>query len=69
MLTYTNTPTYKYHTANDWQVRIYPLSEGFNVVLCRQSQDGKFHDKNCTNPTHCDTLEGAELVAELMMGK
>jgi len=69
MLTYTTTPTYKYHTSNNWQVRIYPLSEGFNVVLCRQSQDGLFHDKNCTNPTHCDTLEGAELVAELLMGK
>jgi hypothetical protein len=69
MLTYINTPTYKYHTANDWQVRIYTLSEGYNVVLCRQSQDGLFHDKNCTNPQHCDTLEGAELVAELLMGK
>jgi hypothetical protein len=69
MLTYTTSPTYKYHTANDWQVRIYTLSEGFNVCLVRQSLDGLFHDKNCTNPTHCDTLEGAELVAELLMGK
>jgi hypothetical protein len=66
---YTTTSNYKYHTANDWQVRIYALSDGYNVVLCRQSQDGLFHDKNCTNPTHCDTLEGAELVAELLMGK
>jgi hypothetical protein len=66
---YTTTPNYKYHTANDSQVRIYPLSDGFNVVLCRQSLDGLFHDKNCTNPQHCGTLEGAELVAELLMGK
>jgi hypothetical protein len=50
-------------------VRIYPLSDGYNVVLCRQSQDGLFHDKNLCNPNHCDTLEGAELVAELLMGK
>jgi hypothetical protein len=69
MLTYTTTPNYKYHTANDWQVRIYTTSEGYHVVLCRQSQDGLFHDKNLCNPNHCDTLEGAELVAELLMGK
>jgi hypothetical protein len=69
MLEYTNTSNYKYHTDNDWQVRIYPLSEGYNVVLCRQSEDGLFHDKNLCNPQHCDTLEGAEFVAELMMGK
>jgi len=66
---YTTTPNYKYHTANDWQVRIYTTSRGYHVVLCRQSEDGLFHDKNCTNPTHCDTPEGAELVAEFLMGK
>lgn len=69
MLTYTNTPTYKYHTDNDWQVRIYPLSQGYNVVLVRQSLDGKFHDQNLCNPQHCDTLDEAHEVAGIWMQK
>lgn len=71
MLTYTTAPynKYVYYTEGEWQVRIYVTSKFFNVVLCRQSQDGLFHDENLCKPEHCETLEGAYLVAELMMGK